>query len=274
MIERIQPTQQLVKKFHQFVHVEKGPVNAAIIDLLRGNVFQVKNDIIEKMEKGAVDEISDFMEAAAEAGLIIEVKPNTWIPENKLDPDPTDQEIEEDINLEVHVEEGVDLEAVVQKLTGASLRKLVYYGPRLPDIQFNQENIKLVHGEKDFRECMKLASVDEDFNQLTHSSYLFNRRFNSCWGRKVAVTADGKIRPCIYSEICAADLNTVSPDRLLEIMNQYWELTKDKVETCKDCELRHICFDCREIARREGGGDLQAPNRHCCYDPYNGTWKH
>ncbi|MCX6579132.1 MAG: hypothetical protein NT166_02990 [Candidatus Aminicenantes bacterium] len=274
MTDKIQPTRQRVKKFHQFVHVEKGPVNAAIIDLLRGNVFQVEKDIIEKMEKGAVDEISDFMEAAAEAGLIIEVKPDTWIPENKLDPAPTDKETEEDINLEVHVEEGVDLEAVLQKFAGPLLRKLVYYGPPRPDIQFDQENIKLEHREKDFRECMKMASVDEDFNRITHSSYLFNRRFNSCWGRKIAVTADGKIRPCIHSEICAADFNTVSPDRLLEIMNEYWGLAKDKVETCKDCELRHICFDCREIAQREGGGDLRAPNRHCRYDPYNGTWKH
>lgn len=268
---KIQPTHQLVKKFHQFVQVEKGPVNAAIIDLLSGNVFQVKKDIIEKMEKGSIDEISEFIEAATEAGLVIDVKPNTWFPENNLDPEPIDLDKEENINLEVHVEEGVDLEAVLKKL-GPSIRKLVYYGSSLSKTQFNQENIKLVQREKDFQECIKLASVHEDFNKITHFSYRFNRCFNSCWGRKIAITADGFIRPCIYSEISLADFATVSQDRLFEIMNEYWTLTKDKVETCKDCELRHICFDCREIARREAGGELRAPNRHCRYDPYNGTW--
>ncbi|MCU0289172.1 MAG: hypothetical protein MUF15_22605 [Acidobacteria bacterium] len=273
MNEKIQTITQRVKKFHQFVHVEKGPVNAAIIDLLKGNVFQVKKDIIEKMEKGAVDEIPDFMEAAANEGLIIEVKPNTWIPGIPLDsPFSDDEEKEEDMNLEVQVEEGVNLKAVLQKFSGPALRKVVYYGTQFPKIQFDLENIKCVFKEKDFQECEKTVLVAEDFNQITHTSYQFNRHFNSCWGRKIAVTSDGKIRPCIYSDICVADLDTVTIERLPEIMNKYWTFTKDKVKTCRDCELRHICFDCREIARREGGGDLEAPNRHCRYNPYNGTW--
>ena len=26
---------------------------------------------------------------------------------------------------------------------------------------------------------------------------------------------------------------------------KYWNITKDQIEVCKDCEFRHICTDCR-----------------------------
>lgn len=272
MTDKIKESEK-IQKFHQFVHVEKGPVNAAIIDLLKGNFFQVEKTVVEKFENRLFEEIPEFMEAAVAEGLIFDVNPKSWIPENQLDPHDKDLAREEPMKLEVHLDEGVNPDAVLEKLRGRPIYKIVYYGPEIPETRFNLNNIKIDTKEKNFKECIEMSAVDGDFHQITNASYLFKRRYNSCLGGKIAFTADGKIRPCIYSDIVVADFHSCDIQQVIdELEEQYWALTKDKVETCKDCELRHICFDCREIARRSGG-ELTSPNPHCRYDPYNGTWK-
>ncbi len=263
-----------VFKFHQFIHVKKGAFNSAVIDLLKGDVYQVQNEILDKMEMGAYDEIEEFLVSAIQEDLVIKVKPNTWIPrdESEAESDTTDQKSDQEISVTLVVEEGVNVAFVFEKLKGHSLYKVVYYGPELPESLVSLKNLEIIRLDKDYIQCQKLACVKGDFNKITHSSYLFNQRFNSCWGTKIAITSDGKVRPCIYSEISIGDIESLSIHQIIEGLKPYWELTKDKVEICKDCELRYVCFDCREIARRQGG-DILAPNPLCQYDPCSGRWK-
>jgi hypothetical protein len=65
-----------VKKFHQFVVLEKGPVNTAIIDLLKGNIYQIGNDIIFNFLDGNNQEIGEFiheLEEEEEMGTVKEM---------------------------------------------------------------------------------------------------------------------------------------------------------------------------------------------------------
>ena len=100
----------------------------------------------------------------------------------------------------------------------------------------------------------------------------FNKYKNSCWGYKIAVTKEGKVRPCIYSEIVLGDLQDVNINQVLIDIKPYWFLTKDKIEKCKICELRYACFDCREIPFRKSGS-LFSPNPYCSYNPLTGKWE-
>ena len=82
---------------------------------------------------------------------------------------------------------------------------------------------------------------------------------------------DGTARPCIQSQIILGRIFTGDVNMIVEKAREYWKLTKDKVEKCKDCELRYVCFDCREIAMREGR-KISSTNPYCRYDPYTGNW--
>lgn len=257
-----------VKRFHQFVRVEKGPINAAVIDLLKGNAYQVENKVVTAMEKGNYTEITEFLESAEAEGLIIEIDEKNWIPYLEVDTD--DKDDEEEFGIELHIEEGVNLEAVLEKFSDQPIYRVVYYGQSLPLVP--EKQVQIVKKEKDFQECITKACVDGEFSRITEPTYLYNMKFNSCWGGNVAITTDGKIRPCIHSTVVVGDISIDDMEAILEKMEKYWSLTKDKVEKCKDCELRYICFDCRELARRQGG-DLFAPHPTCEYDPYKGTWK-
>ncbi len=52
---------------------------------------------------------------------------------------------------------------------------------------------------------------------------------------------------------------------------KYWNVTKDQVQVCKDCEFRYICTDCR--AYLENPEDMYSKPLKCGYDPYTGVWE-
>lgn len=56
---------------------------------------------------------------------------------------------------------------------------------------------------------------------------------------------------------------------------KYWNITKDHIETCKDCEFRYICTDCRAFTDKthnKDGLDTSKPLK-CGYDPYTNKWE-
>lgn len=259
-----------VIKFHQFVKVERGPVNTALIDMLKGQVYQVENRVIDALDQGRYSEIDEFIAAAHEAELLINIDAGNWIPPcAQVDDDPFENFLEKEFDIELHVEQGVDLQYVLEKLKYQNIDQVVYYGSEMPQ---GIGELKIEMKEKGFTRCSTHACITNEFEPTTEFIYMFNEENNSCWGKKLTVTADGKVRPCIHSSVVIGDIHRDNIDAILEKLEKtYWKLTKDKIEKCKACELKYVCFDCREIAYRNGG-DLYSANPQCKYDPYKGTW--
>ena len=259
------------KKFHQFVKVERGPVNTAIFDFLKGNVFQTENKVIDEFNNFAYDRIPDFIKSAAEEEIIIDVYRKAWIP--KLYQDESYPAFINNINkktsFRLEIEAGIDIGIVKEKFKGYDITQVIYYGVKNSEPFFPGVEVKCC--EKDFSKCLEMSKINGKFNRIDQERYYLNKKFNYCWAHKVAVTGDMKIRPCIYSEIVVGDLKDDDIDQLFKKIKKLWHLTKDEVEKCKDCELRYLCFDCRELARRESS-NLYAPNPYCNYDPFTGVW--
>jgi len=257
----------IIKDFHQFISIEKGPINTAIIDFLKGNVYQVKNEIIDKFMKRKYQEIPEFIQSLKAEELIIEVDERRWIPRINL----KSRERDEDENsLELEVENGTDLMLINNKFMGNKISKIVFYGKKnsaeiIPEV-------KTIYRRKQFKKCLEKSTIDGLFGKVDETIYKFNMIYNSCWGRKIAVTADNKIRPCIYSELVIGDIKKDEIEGIIDKAKEYWSITKDKIEKCKDCEFRYMCFDCREIAYREKK-DLFGSSPYCSYDSHSGKWQ-
>ncbi|MEM9823198.1 MAG: hypothetical protein AAF985_19110, partial [Bacteroidota bacterium] len=63
---------------------------------------------------------------------------------------------------------------------------------------------------------------------------------------------------------------------LAEALNQdefkkVWNINKDQISVCKDCEFRHVCTDCR--AYLEKPNDPYSKPLKCGYDPYTNKWQ-
>ena len=251
-----------VKKFHQFVVLEKGPVNTAIIDFLKGNIYQIGNDIMDKFLNGDHQEIGEFILGLEEEELIFEVDEKDWIPAISF-------EENEDESFQLEIEEGVDLDLILRRFRGFKISAIIYNGKELPERL--PSFVEFTHHYRSYNDCLELTEVESRLEKIDEHFYRFNRHYNSCWGKKVAVTKDGKIRPCVHSHIVIGELAEDNIEGIVDEAKKYWEITKDRAEKCKVCELRYCCFDCREIAFRECGNSL-AVNPYCKYDPLTGRW--
>jgi len=95
---------------------------------------------------------------------------------------------------------------------------------------------------------------------------------NSCLNRKLSVDQHGEIRNCPALPASFGNAATTPLAEALERpgFTDAWSITKDQVETCRDCEFRYICTDCRAIVRDPA--DARSKPARCGYDPYTATW--
>ena len=113
---------------------------------------------------------------------------------------------------------------------------------------------------------------------LNRDFYLESRHHNSCLHKKIAIDSEGNIKNC---PSMLPSFGNIKDTRLKEALDhkdfkKYWNLTKDKILVCKDCEFRYICTDCRAYTERTHtnteGLDTSKPLK-CGYDPYTGEWE-
>lgn len=97
---------------------------------------------------------------------------------------------------------------------------------------------------------------------------------NTCWRGKIVISEDGTVLPCVFER--NIKLGSIRTDTISNILNSEkatacWNFTYDKIKSCRDCEFRFACKDCRPLAR--ASSTLYAKNPRCTYDVYSGEWK-
>lgn len=101
---------------------------------------------------------------------------------------------------------------------------------------------------------------------------------NSCLNKKISIDAEGNIRNCPSMPQSFGNIKDTTLEEALahKDFKKYWNLTKDNIEVCKDCEFRYICTDCRAYTERthksKEGLDISKPLK-CGYNPYSGEWQ-
>jgi len=113
------------------------------------------------------------------------------------------------------------------------------------------------------------------FNKTDLDSFSIRKKGNSCWIYQAAIKSNGDVIPCIKARNMI--IGNIKNNTLYEMIingsfDKYWFLSKDKIKTCKSCEFRYACDDCRLIAFKYGK-NLYQRYPLCSYDPYNGNWE-
>ncbi len=107
-------------------------------------------------------------------------------------------------------------------------------------------------------------------------TYIESKRHNSCLNLKISIDKAGFIRNCpSMPEHFGNILNTTLEEALShQEFKKYWNVNREQINTCKDCEFRRICSDCRAYTERtdfDGAIDLSKPLK-CGYNPYTNEW--
>ncbi|MFY8188675.1 MAG: grasp-with-spasm system SPASM domain peptide maturase [Flavobacterium sp.] len=103
-----------------------------------------------------------------------------------------------------------------------------------------------------------------------------SQHHNTCLNRKISIDKYGYIRNCPSMPQHFGNIKDTTLEEALEHpdFKKYWNVNKDMIAVCKDCEFRHICTDCRAYTERthfEGDLDLSKPLK-CGYNPYTNEW--
>lgn len=117
------------------------------------------------------------------------------------------------------------------------------------------------------------GNVSSEYFSISTPAYINNKNNNNCLAFKLSIDKDGQIKNCPSYNQSYGDINNKSISEILFKTNfkELWNVTKDKISICSDCEFRWICTDCRVFTK--SSESLYSKPSKCNYNPYIGLWK-
>jgi SPASM domain peptide maturase of grasp-with-spasm system len=99
-----------------------------------------------------------------------------------------------------------------------------------------------------------------------------SQHHNTCLNKKISIDKEGNIKNCPSMATSFGNIKETTLEKALNKTDfkKYWNITKDQISACKDCEFRHICTDCR--AYIEEPENIYSKPLKCGYDPYSNEW--
>lgn len=112
-----------------------------------------------------------------------------------------------------------------------------------------------------------------NFSAPTTGNFFENKLYNGCLNRKISVDAQGEVRNCPSMPKSYGNIKSTSLEDVIRKkgFKDVWNINKDQIKTCRDCEFRYICTDCRAYV--ENPDDLYSKPLKCGYNPYTATWE-
>ncbi len=171
-----------------------------------------------------------------------------------------------------------------EETTREKLKELGKEHPRIHRI--------LVHSSPEFSEALKISrespvevvyfvqvidssahcgNISMEYFTIEQDTLLESLSFNSCLNKKISIDVNGDIKNCPSMTKSYGNIKNQTLKSVLELpdFRHLWNINKDQIETCKVCEFRYICTDCRAFL--ESDNSLAKPKK-CSYNPYTMKW--
>ncbi len=145
----------------------------------------------------------------------------------------------------------------------------------------SDQSFEAVNKKMGYLSLLKRNILNEKHCGIINTEYFYSNinlfteslNHNSCLNRKISIDKDGNIKNC---PSMAQSFGNVKDTTLEEALNhpdfkKYWNISKDQIEVCKDCEFRYICTDCRAYIE-EPNNKYSKPLK-CGYNPYTNVWE-
>jgi SPASM domain peptide maturase of grasp-with-spasm system len=117
-------------------------------------------------------------------------------------------------------------------------------------------------------DCNSCGKIDHNYFTVNSAFYRESLAFNSCLNKKISLDENGNIKNC---PSMSAGYGSIKEVKLIDVIenksfNRFWNITKRDIKTCKVCEFRDICSDCRVFLEDEN--DILSKPLKCNYNPY------
>ena len=132
---------------------------------------------------------------------------------------------------------------------------------------------RYIHCTSNKLSALHCGRISADYFSVNIPAFMESQEHNTCLNRKISIDGKGYIKNCPSMK---ENFGHIGNTTLAEALShpdfkQYWNINKDSISVCKDCEFRHICTDCR--AYLEQPDDVYSKPLKCGYDPYTCTWQ-
>ena len=125
----------------------------------------------------------------------------------------------------------------------------------------------------DVKGPLSCGFISHDYFTTNISTYTESLAHNSCLNRKISIDTEGNIKNCPSMSQSFGNIKDTTLQEALDHpdFKKYWNVTKDQISVCKDCEFRYICTDCRGYI--ENPEDMYSKPLKCGYNPYTCEWE-
>lgn len=157
------------------------------------------------------------------------------------------------------------------------LKSIITYNSKKESHHYGNDGFgNVVHKTNSFEERTLFKQHPSYFNvntELVTESHQFHTYFN----RRLHISGNGEIHQSPYSKESFGSVSKCqTTEELKEILKtekfrNFWKVTKDQIDICKDCEHRYMCVDNREPKSRKN--NTWYHETECNYNPYIAQWE-
>lgn len=137
---------------------------------------------------------------------------------------------------------------------------------------YNREGVKIEYTDQVINSSDHCGFISPRSFHLAIDTFMESQQFNTCLNRKISIDVNGEIKNCPSMNFSYGNIKSTRLEEGLsrDGFKKYWQINKDQIEVCRDCEFRYICSDCRAFTDKEGS--LYAKPLKCNYNPYEARW--
>ena len=256
---------------NQFGYTTDSPASSAHIDLTKSEVANIITNAIVDYDASSSHSLKTIAPQLDVLNcLALELRYYYSVSSAKLEEELKTLNDTSIKTLEVVVEYSSDyeLEKILKLKDSFSFLRKVTISNSSENTVFHRDNLTIIYTHDQIRD-EKCCGVTNEFYCIAETKlFIESVHFNSCLNKKIAVDKQGFIRNC---PSMSNHFGHISVKSLFEALQdeefiKVWEINKDKIEVCSDCELRYVCQDCRAYISDQN--NLFSKPIKCKYDPY------
>lgn len=131
----------------------------------------------------------------------------------------------------------------------------------------------ILYTQKSINNSTHCGIISPSFFTINLKNFTESQQRNTCLNRKISIDTEGNIKNCPSMQQSFGHISSTSLQEVIAnpAFTKVWNIKKDDIKKCQDCEFRHICTDCR--AYLENPNDLHAAPLKCGYNPETCEWE-
>ncbi len=180
-------------------------------------------------------------------------------------------------SIDIMIEGFLPLDEIeIKELCGAYLsvkRLIIFNSSKTQQIDLGKLQCVAFFSDKSILLSKSCGTISNDFFYTNQRQYVESIHHNTCLNGKISIGVNGEIMNCPSMK---ANFGNIGAIKLEDVINtqgfrKYWNVTKEQISVCKDCEFRHVCTDCRAFT--ENPKEMYSKPLKCGYNPYTSLWE-